>query len=149
LLEADWDEYTEPTPSGIYLLRKGWTYSDFASGSVEASLCLGEEKMTMTAMSPVETDCISGQKLPHQPGYGEHSGSEKKMRVISEQWPCIARCGTLCQYLSKPIKKSFLIAIVLKYHPSFDPANDYVVDCSRSIYSWLTWHLLLLAPQIQ
>ena len=43
------------------------------------------EKMTMTAMSPVETDCISGQKLPHQPGYGEHSGSEKKMRVISEQ----------------------------------------------------------------
>jgi hypothetical protein len=37
----------------------------------------------MGAMSPVETDWISGQKLPHQPGYGEHSGSEKKMRVIS------------------------------------------------------------------
>jgi hypothetical protein len=93
------------------------------------------EKMAMTTITAVEGYGIPGQEFPHHACDRDSSRSQKKMSMVAEQSPRVARGGAPDQDLTQPIKEGIAIFIGSEDRCPVDPSDHHMVECPRGIYS--------------
>jgi len=97
------------------------------------------KKFSVPAMSPVEIGCMTRQQPSHYSGHGGITGFQKKMNVIGDQCPGLARCAGFRQNRSEPIQEIFPVLVVAEYLPSFDSPKNKVMQRTPRIYPGFAW----------
>jgi len=93
--------------------------------------------MPVSAMSPVEAPCITGQKPAHDRCDGNASGAKKQMDVFAHQSPCLAGRNLPLQKPGQPLKKIFPVFVILENPFPFDSSDDNVMQGAGGVYAGL------------
>jgi len=69
----------------------------------------------MSAVLPIVPQSISGQQSPHDRGDRYRPCSGKKMKVVGDQYPCIADGLRILENASQALQKMLPVGIVPEY----------------------------------
>jgi hypothetical protein len=98
------------------------------------------EEMSISAMSPIEPDRVTGQQAAHDPRDWNGSGAEKQMRMIGHECPRITLGLRLFQKNGYSLNEIFAVLIIHEDPFSLDSSGDDVMQRPRGVDAGLTWH---------
>jgi hypothetical protein len=98
------------------------------------------EKVAMSAVRSIVPLGVAGQKTTHDSGDRHRSCSQKKVKVIGNQRPCITEGLRLLENFPKSFQKVVPVRIATKHCPTFNSPDHDVVQGTSSIDSRSPWH---------
>jgi len=104
------------------------------------------KQMSMSTVTQIEADRITGQKTPHYGRDGDLSGFQQEMEMVGDQSPSVTPgCGLRQQYRQTTDKVGSVVVVFEDRSALYSSANN-VVERSRRINAGLSWHMVSL-PQ--
>ena len=98
------------------------------------------EKMPTPLMTSIEVNGISGHETSHDFAKWGRAYSQKEVKMVRNQGPCIAlRLGFL-ENECEPLQKRCAVVIVSEDLSSFDASGHDVLEKARGVKSGLSWH---------
>ena len=95
---------------------------------------------------PIVPQGISSQQSPHDRRDRYWPCSEKKMKVVGDQCPCITDGLCILENASQALQKMIPVGIIPEYRAPFNAPDHYMVNGSGSVNSGFPRHDTPLSP---
>ena len=98
------------------------------------------EELTVTVMSLIEDDRVTGEEAGHDRMEGNRARLQEQMGVIAEERPCVTGGVGVGEYLLHSFDKAVLVDIITEDQSPLDAADNDMVEHAFGVETAMAGH---------